>query len=701
MKIAKAAAVAALVLGMIGLIRGAAAGTKNPTIFVANDYDVTAYPVGSKGDVAPIALTTDMAAPSGIARDASGRIYVTNSATNTVTVYPANASGNVPPLAVIGGSKTRLSSPAAIALDASGKIYVANSAEKSKDSITVYPPLATGTGILNEAPVATIAGSNTLLDNPSGIALASQGDIYVANELRVHFVEGKRYDVGRLTVYPAGSNGNVTPVAAISGTGTGLAYPDGIALDSDGNIYVVNFYTANVDSNLEYDGSITIYSAGANGDASPIVIIAGDNTGLAQPQGLALDSGGNLYVADGSINVYSAGSSGNVFPAASIGGAGTGLAGPIGIALDSGGGLYVLNSYGGTAELGSVTAYRAGSSGDAVPNSTITSNFTGIGFASSIAVDATGKIYVANSGDSITIYPAGGYATGAPIATIAGDNTGLNYPFGIALDSTGNIFALNSSNPLTAYPYAITAYPSGSSGNVTPTATLTVDGNGESTPSGIAVGRGNLYVANQGNAKCNRSSCFPGTPDNIAIYSSGGDGNAKPIAVIEGANTNLASPSAVAVDHIGNIYAANDGLPACKHACNQCIAIPNGAGSVTVYAPGSDSNSKPIRRISGGNTGLIFPSGIALDSSGNIYVLNSTHYNYGFACIGIVSKSQEPMLARVTAGSMAGVMRGDDPILIFAAGSDGDVAPVATIGGPFAGLSPYGASGIAIGPAGP
>src|SRR5271156_822254 len=181
MKVAKNCAVAVLLLAMFGLVSGAAA--EDAAIFVANEYVVTAYPTGGRGDVAPIALTTDMAAPGGIARDASGKIYVTNSATNTVTVYAANASGNVPPLAVIGGSKTRLASPNGIALDAAGTIYVLNNADYPKGNITVYPPLATSTGILNEAPIAEIAGSKTRLDDPTGVAVDSQGDIYVANEL--------------------------------------------------------------------------------------------------------------------------------------------------------------------------------------------------------------------------------------------------------------------------------------------------------------------------------------------------------------------------------------------------------------------------------------------------------------------------------------------------------------------------------------
>jgi sugar lactone lactonase YvrE len=526
MKFAKASAFAALLLAMIGPVCGAAAGTIDTAIFVGDDYDVTAYPIDASGDVAPTAVTTDMAVPSGIARDASGRIYVTNNATNTVTVYAAGANGNVPPIATIGGAKTQLSDPTGIALDASGKIYVLNRADNRKRNIKVYPPLGTNTGILNEAPITDIAGSKTRLDDPTGIALDSQGNIYVANILGGPVVPNTE-DSGTVTVYAAGSSGNIAPIATISGAATGLAYPAGIALDSSGNIYVANELTGNTSSSLEDYPSITVYPAGSKGNASPIAVIAGDNTGLDYPQGIALDSGGNLYakgyveyVGD-TINAYPAGSNGNVSPAATIVGADTGLDGPDGIALDSGGNLYVSNGYGGPVGGGSVTIYPAGSNGDAVPIATITSSFTGINDASSIAVDSTGKIYVANefgaAGDngSITIYSAGSYATGAPIATIAGDNTGLSNPFGIALDSAGNIFVLNSSN-------AITVYPPGSAGDATPKTTINIDSKGNNYPVGMAVDpNGEIYVVNQSYLNCNKRSCYQTSPGNIAVYPAG------------------------------------------------------------------------------------------------------------------------------------------------------------------------------------
>ncbi len=713
MKVAITWAFAVLLLAMIGPDGGAAAGTNGSTIFVANLSNVTAYPAGTKGDVAPIAVTTDMVSPSGIATDATGRIYVTNGLTNTVTVYAANANGNVPPIAVIGGSNTRLANPTAIALDAGGKIYVLNSAEFPKGAttvysnsaefptgnITVYPPLANGTGILNEAPVATIGGSKTLLDDPAGLAMDSNGNLYVANAQGNPFAGKKNVEKGTVTVYRAGSNGNVEPIATISGSRTGLSYPLGIALDSSGNIYVTNTYTGNTRGSPP-NSSITVYRAGSSGNTAPIAVIAGGNTDLDYPQGIALDSSGNLYVegivsgVGNSVNVYPSGSNGNVSPAAIIVGADTELDLPIGIALDSGGNIYVSNGFGGPTQRGSVTVYRAGSSGDAVPINVITSNFTGIDDASSIALDSSGNIYLANpvALGSIDIYPAGSYATGPPIATIAGDNTELSDPIGVALDSSGNIYVLNGVDN------AITEYPAGSNGDVIPNATLNIDQGGNSFPIGMAVGSGGaLYIANQGGLICNRRSCHLASPDNVAVYGAGSDGSAKPIAVISGRDTKLASPSAIAVDQSGDIYVTNDGPLKCKCDVGSCSCFNASPGTITVYPHGSNGDVKPIATISGINTGIGSPHGITLDSSGNICVLNDR----SVLGIGQVGDKQQPNPPKGFVERTVRVEYGPkvDPILIFAAGSHGDVAPISALGGPFTGL--YDPRGIAVGPAGP
>jgi hypothetical protein len=94
-----------------------------------------------------------------------------------------------------------------------------------------------------------------------------------------------------------------------------------------------------------------------------------------------------------------------------------------------------------------------------------------------------------------------------------------------------------------------------------------------------------------------------------------------------------------------------------------------GTDSVTVYAAGSSGNATPVQTISGSNTLLSDVFGIALDGAGDIYVSN-----------------------------MAVNGPGASSVNVFAPGANGNVAPIRTISGALTGL--YQAFGLAVDPTG-
>jgi sugar lactone lactonase YvrE len=642
----------------------------NPALFVTNpgfstfsSPPITAYPLGSSGNVAPLPSATPtpatgLAGPFGIARDSSGNLYVANQNVSSVTVYAAGATGNSAPTAIIAGANTGLISPTGITLDANRKIYVANpgSLGGGPDSITVYATGSSG----NVTPTATITGSATGLANPTAITLDASGNIYVANS-------GSQIGgVDSITVYPAGSNGNAPPSATISGVSTGLAVPWGIAVGSNGNMYV-----ANDGITIGVSDSVTVYAAGSNGNAAPSATITGSSTGLDSPGGIAVDSSGNMYVTnDGSlygnpdsITVYASGSNGNVAPSNTLFALGIGY--PLGIVVDSSGNLYVANNGSAEGNVDAITVYP--------PNSPVPSETIGLDTAlyspAGITLDLSGNVYVTNDGsvggglDSVNIYPPGSYANVPLSAAIVGSNTGLAQPLGVTY-SVGSLYVANSFGGPDGLG-SVTVYPARSSGNAAPSATIsgnsTSDNTGFNFPTGVAFdSTGNLYVANANGG--------PDSYGSITIYPAGSSGNVTPTATISDNptcapcdNTGLSSPYGVAVDFSGNIYVVNSAGGA------------DGLGSVTVYPPlGTRTgtlNEAPSRTIAGASandqTGFAFPSGIALDSAANIYVTNVGSENGGV-----------------------------DSITVYPAGSSGNVAPSTTISGSSTGLGTP--QGIAI-----
>ena len=476
-----------------------------------------------------------------------------------------------------------------------------------------------------------------------------------------------------VTAYPAASNGDVFPLDPAP---TGLSNPQAVAIDSSGNIYVANGSSA----------TINIYAAGSNGSVAPIAIIGGSNTGIYYPPGgVALDSSGKIYVtnsgsADGAIpakvlvypplaSLPSQPNYPNVAPLATISGGNTGLSGPQSIAVDSSDKIYVLDSL-------KVFVYPAlGSSTgvlDEFPTARISGSNTGLNEPNGIAVDSSSNIYVANNSGSVLVYSAGSSGNIAPIATISSSSN----PYGIVVDPSGKIYVTNE-HGFFGESVLIYAALGSSTGTLNEAPIATISGSGSYY--GIALdSSGKIYVEGL-------------NPSRVAVYpslvTSGlGTLNEAPIATIGGVNTGLDFVEGIAVDSVGNVYVANSN------------SVP--AASVSVYAAGSNGNAAPIATISGSNTFLSSPYGIAVDStSGKIFVTDFDAKSvFVFPALGSSTGTLDEFPIAGINGANTGLSVPEgvaldsssniyvanntgDSVTVYAAGSNGNIAPLATISG--------------------
>ena len=644
-----------------------------PSIYTANQAlnSLSIFPLGSNGNVPSRFTQTFLSGPRGIAYW-KGNLYVADPGPDSIVVYPADSTGRPNPVFTISGSRTQLHSPLAIALDSAGTIYVVNEGLNGyPTSVTIYPAGSKE----NAAPKAVINGPKTGLQSPNALGVDSQGNLYVANEGSWTGGPDKiTISVpSTITVYSPGSTGNSRPTRIISGSSTGLKMLRGLAVDASGYIY------ASCDGLAGTSGtSILVFAPGSTGNVAPIAVVDGDCAELKASGPLALDSSGRLYV----MNPVVEGEKVVVFdklnlvsklpqcltPTSSFFADRSGGEGSMAFVADDKGNVFVTNS-----DANSLSIFPAGANDNTPPFTTFEGE-TGVLSPTGVALDASGKIYVANAGtgsgkpDTVTVYPSGSNADVAPIATIGGSTSengasidGLSDPQAIAVSPDGTIFVANGTSGYQSHG-SITVYAPNATGEVRPIRTISGTKTNDQTelndPVALATDSAlNLYVLNS-NGGLNRRGI-------ITVYSPTADGNVAPIRTIanDGSEpkTHFASPAGLALDSAGKIYVTNDG------------SIGGDSDSITIYAAGSSGNVAPLATIAGSNTGLKLPQGIAIDSNGRIYVAND-------------GSSQEDNAPADPA----------DSVTVYAANSSGDVAPIARINGSLTGLGHP--RGIAVGP---
>ena len=290
---------------------------------------------------------------------------------------PSVFGGNIDPSAI--------SDPYAIAVDASGALYITSFSHLYK--ITPH-------GVMTELPGMTPPPAL------SAIAVDKSGNVYVADSTAN--VIWKVTPGGVWTIL-AGSKG---VAGAANGTGTGASFywPSGIAVDSSGNVYVADLHNSLI-RKINRKGVVTTLAGGGPGSA---VDGKGTAASFNTLSGVAVDKSGNVYVSDagsalirkitpGGVVTTLAGSEG-VFGAANGTGTSATFGKANGIAVDKSGNIYVVDGNNLIRKItprGVVTTL-AGSTGVAgAANGTGTQAlFNG---PSGIAVDKSGNVYVADS----------------------------------------------------------------------------------------------------------------------------------------------------------------------------------------------------------------------------------------------------------------------------------------------------------------
>ena len=147
-----------------------------------------------------------------------------------------------------------------------------------------------------------------------------------------------------------------------------------------------------------------------------------------------------------------------------------------------------------------VSIFAAGAHGNVPPAATLSDGIDG---PFSVAVDTKGKAYVVNGAaipPSLTVYAAGATGGAAPLATISGPNTDLDIPANDAVDAAGRVLVANiSSSPSTSDSVLI--FAAGASGNVAPVAIIGRDAGGDKTelsfPTGIGSGQRTTHLRSQ------------------------------------------------------------------------------------------------------------------------------------------------------------------------------------------------------------
>ncbi|WP_243062026.1 hypothetical protein [Humibacter sp. RRB41] len=304
----------------LSLVIGASAAPSGTIIetmpYTAANGDTGTHVDPGSGVVVPNVVAGALDRPAGVSAT-SGRVYVSNTGDNVVATLDGNGNTTVIAGSLEGYGETgdgkaataaTLFQPFTTAEDSRGDIFIADSGDNTVREITgdgrINRIAGTGRAGNGSIPSSKHGGraTSTALNHPEGLAVDAAGDVYISDTYNNRVVEvtpdGRMLQVagGKKSGY-AGDKGKASKAS--------LTMPTGIALDAKGNLYIAdsgNNVIRRVDA---VSGVITTVAGnhaagkandgrgGFSGDGGPAT-----SAQLNDPQGVALDGAGDLFIAD-------------------------------------------------------------------------------------------------------------------------------------------------------------------------------------------------------------------------------------------------------------------------------------------------------------------------------------------------------------------------------------------------------------------
>jgi streptogramin lyase len=320
--------------------------------------------------------------PAGLALDNAGNLFVADGSAIRKITRVGTTNWVVTTLAGKGlghgaangtNSNAQFDSPQGVAVDGAGNVYVADTVNNAIRQLTASGTnwvVSTLAGVLGRSGGGYADGTNSgaLFSHPYGIAVDLAGNLYVtdtsSNIVRKVTPVGTNWVVRTLAGSPgvAGSADGTNSIARFNA-------PSAVAADTNGNLYVTDFNNNTIRKLTPSGTNWVVTTLAGSALASGSADGTNSNALFNQPQGIALDSGGNLFVSDGGNNTIRklkpSGTNwvvstvaGVVAISGSADGVGRGASfnSPYGVAVDSSGRLYVADSYNYTVRNGQIAA---------------------------------------------------------------------------------------------------------------------------------------------------------------------------------------------------------------------------------------------------------------------------------------------------------------------------------------------------------